>query len=93
MFLETVTISKLDQTDEVHLKDTNIFDARGRRKIAEVTQENLTERNRLVREGEQARNPGKGERASGDKQAGAQGEEAQGRGNRAARHARGCLQG
>ncbi len=55
MFLETVTISKLDQTDEVHLKDTNIFDARGRRKIAEVTQENLTERNRLVREGEQAR--------------------------------------
>jgi len=55
LFLETVTISKLDQTDEVHLKDTNIFDARGRRKIAEVTQENLTERNRLVREGEQAR--------------------------------------
>jgi len=55
LFLETVTISKLDQTDEVHLKDTNIFDAVGRKKIAEVTQLNLTERNRLVREGEQAR--------------------------------------
>jgi len=55
LFLETVTISKLDQTDEVHLKDTNIFDAQGRKKIAEVTQQNLTERNRLVREGEQAR--------------------------------------
>ena len=55
LFLETVTISKLDQTDEVHLKDTNVFDAVGRKKIAEVTQLNLTERNRLVREGEQAR--------------------------------------
>jgi len=28
---------------------------RGRRRIAEITQQNLTERNRLVREGEQAR--------------------------------------
>ena len=55
LILETVTISRLDQTDEAFLKDENIFDAQGRRKIAEITQTNLTERNRLVREGEQAR--------------------------------------
>ena len=55
LILETVTISRLDQTDEVYLKESNIFDAQGRRKIAEITQTNLTERNRLVREGEQAR--------------------------------------
>lgn len=55
LILETVTISRLDQTDERFLKDENIFDAQGRRKIAEITQQNLTERNRLVREGEQAR--------------------------------------
>ena len=55
LILETVTISRLDQTDEAYLKDENIFDAQGRRKIAEITQANLTERNRLVREGEQAR--------------------------------------
>jgi uncharacterized membrane protein YqiK len=55
LVLETVTISKLDQTDEQFLKAENIFDAQGRRKIAEITQQNLTERNRLVREGEQAR--------------------------------------
>ncbi len=55
LVLETVTISKLDQTDEQFLKAENIFDAQGRRKIAEITQLNLTERNRLVREGEQAR--------------------------------------
>jgi len=53
--LETVTISKLDQTDEQFLKAENIFDAQGRRKIAEITQLNLTERNRLVRAGEEAR--------------------------------------
>lgn len=53
--LETVTISKLDQTDEVHLKDNNIFDAQGMRKVAEITQQNLTEKNRIIREGEQAR--------------------------------------
>jgi uncharacterized membrane protein YqiK len=53
--LETATISKLDQTDERFLKAENIFDAQGRRKIAEITQLNLTERNRLVREGEKAR--------------------------------------
>jgi flotillin len=55
LILETVTISRLDQTSEQYLKDENIFDAQGRRKIAEITQVNLTERNRLVREGEQAR--------------------------------------
>ena len=55
LILETVTISKLDQTDESFLKESNIFDAQGWRKIAEITQLNLTERNRLVRDGEQAR--------------------------------------
>jgi uncharacterized membrane protein YqiK len=55
LVLETATISKLDQTDEQFLKAENIFDAQGRRKIAEITQQNLTERNRLVRGGEEAR--------------------------------------
>lgn len=55
LILETVTISRLDQTDDSFLKAENIFDAQGRRKIAEITQINLTERNRLVREGEKAR--------------------------------------
>lgn len=55
LILETATISKLDQTDESFLKESNIFDAQGWRKIAEITQINLTERNRLVRDGEQAR--------------------------------------
>ncbi len=55
LILETATISRLDQTDEQYLKEENIFDAQGRRKIAEITQENLTERNRLLRAGEQSR--------------------------------------
>jgi flotillin len=55
LVLETATISRLDQTDEQFLKAENIFDAQGRRKIAEITQQNLTERNRLLREGEEAR--------------------------------------
>jgi uncharacterized membrane protein YqiK len=55
LVLETVTISKLDQTDDSFLKAENIFDAQGKRKIAEITQQNLSERNRLVREGEQLR--------------------------------------
>ena len=42
LILETATISKLDQTDERFLKVENIFDAQGRRKIAEITQQNLT---------------------------------------------------
>lgn len=55
LVLETVTISKLDQTDDRFLKAENIFDAQGKRKIAEITQQNLSERNRLVRAGEQLR--------------------------------------
>lgn len=53
--LETVTISKLDQTDVSMLKDSNIFDAQGARTIAEITQKNLTEKNKIMREGDQAR--------------------------------------
>jgi uncharacterized membrane protein YqiK len=53
--LETVTLSKLDQTSEEHLKANNIFDAQGMRTIAEITQRNLTQRNEIVRGGEQAR--------------------------------------
>lgn len=53
--LETATISKLDQTDPKMLRDDNIFDAQGKRTIAEITQEQLTARNRLEREGEKAR--------------------------------------
>ena len=53
--LETVTISKLDQTDVANLKADNIFDAQGMRTIAEITQKNLTEKNTIVRTGEQAR--------------------------------------
>ncbi len=55
LILETVTISRLDQTDDKYLKAENIFDAQGRRKIAEITELNLTERNRLVRAGERER--------------------------------------
>lgn len=53
--LETVTISKLDQTDIANLKESNIFDAQGARTIAEITQRNLTEKNKILREGDQAR--------------------------------------
>jgi len=53
--LETVTISQLDQTDPGTLKDNNIFDAQGKRTIAEITQEQLTKRNQLERDGEKAR--------------------------------------
>jgi uncharacterized membrane protein YqiK len=53
--LETVTISKLDQTDVANLKAENIFDAQGMRAIAEITQDNLTKKNAIVRAGEQAR--------------------------------------
>jgi flotillin len=55
LVLETVTISSLDQTDPKFLKSNNIFDAQGARKIAEITEASLTERNRLVREGEERR--------------------------------------
>lgn len=53
--LETVTISKLDQTDVSNLKADNIFDAQGMRTIAEITQKNLTAKNEIVRKGEQER--------------------------------------
>ncbi|MEW5850572.1 MAG: SPFH domain-containing protein [Myxococcota bacterium] len=53
--LETATISKLDQTDPRMLRDDNIFDAQGKRTIAEITQQQLTERNKLERLGEQHR--------------------------------------
>lgn len=53
--LETVTISKLDQTDVVHLKQDNIFDAQGMRTIAEITQKNKTEKNAIEQAGLQAR--------------------------------------
>lgn len=55
LVLETVTISSLDQTDPKFLKSNNIFDAQGARKIAEITESSLTERNRLVRDGEERR--------------------------------------
>lgn len=53
--LESVTISKLDQTSVTSLSDDNIFDAQGKRTIAEITERNKTERNKLERAGEQAR--------------------------------------
>jgi flotillin len=53
--LESVTISKLDQTDVQFLKTDNVFDAQGARTIAEITQSNLTKRNEIVRNGELAR--------------------------------------
>lgn len=45
--LESVTISRLDQTSQEMLSDTNIFDAQGKRKITEITQAALVERNSL----------------------------------------------
>jgi uncharacterized membrane protein YqiK len=53
--LETATISQLDQTDQTYLKAGNVFDAQGLRKIAEITQSQMTEKNQLERAGEQAR--------------------------------------
>lgn len=53
--LESVTISKLDQTSIASLNDDNIFDAQGKRTIAEITERQKTERNILERAGEQAR--------------------------------------
>lgn len=53
--LETATISRLDQTNPKALRDDNIFDAQGKRAIAEITQRQLTERNAIERHNEQAR--------------------------------------
>jgi len=52
--LETVTISRLDQTDPSHLNDNNVFDAQGKRKITEITTAALVARNELERTAEQA---------------------------------------
>jgi len=47
--LESVTISSLDQTPLQFLKDDNIFDAQGKRRITEVTQDQLVRRNEIER--------------------------------------------
>jgi len=54
LILETVTISRLDQTDPGHLNDNNVFDAQGKRKITEITTSALVARNELERTAEQA---------------------------------------
>jgi uncharacterized membrane protein YqiK len=53
LLLETVTISRLDQTDPHGLSDENIFDAQGKKKITEITAQARVERNRLEKEAEQ----------------------------------------
>lgn len=53
--LESVTISKLDQTDPATLRENNIFDAQGLRTIAEITQRALTDKNLLMTAGERER--------------------------------------
>lgn len=54
LLLESVTISRLDQTDPHGLSDENIFDAQGKKKITEITAAARVERNRLERMAEQA---------------------------------------
>jgi flotillin len=51
--LESVTISGLDQTDVSALNEKNVFDAQGRKRIAQITQAANVERNELEREAEQ----------------------------------------
>ena len=53
--LESVTISRLDQTAASSLSDGNIFDAQGLATIAAITEAKKTERNQLERQGEQNR--------------------------------------
>lgn len=53
--LESVTISRLDQTDVQFLKESNIFDAQGMRTIAQITEANLTQTNEIKRNAEQRR--------------------------------------
>ncbi len=48
--LESVTVSRFDQTNQDMLSDNNIFDAQGKRKITEITQSALVERNRIEQE-------------------------------------------
>jgi flotillin len=52
--LESVTISSLDQTDPAQLQERNVFDAQGLRKIAEITQTAMVQRNEIEREAEQS---------------------------------------
>ncbi len=52
--LESVTISRLDQTDTKRLNENNVFDAQGLRKIAEITQKARVERNLYERDAERA---------------------------------------
>jgi uncharacterized membrane protein YqiK len=54
LLLETVTVSRLDQTDPHGLSDQNIFDAQGKKKITEITAAARVERNRLERLAEQS---------------------------------------
>ncbi len=52
--LESVTISKLDQTPPDSMSaDQNVFDAQGLRTIAEITQRQRVERNKIEREADQ----------------------------------------
>jgi flotillin len=55
LVLESATISKLDQTSPEHLSPDNVFDAQGRRVIAEITEAQHTQTNELKRAGELAR--------------------------------------
>ena len=50
--LESVTISSLDQTPLDYLKDDNIFDAQGKRRITEITQDQKVRRNEITRNAE-----------------------------------------
>jgi len=52
--LESVTISSLDQTKVELLKDDNVFDAQGKRRISEITQDQLVKRNEIERNAERA---------------------------------------
>jgi uncharacterized membrane protein YqiK len=52
--LESVTISRLDQTDPKMLSDENIFDAQGKKKITEITQEARVRTNELQQEAARA---------------------------------------
>jgi uncharacterized membrane protein YqiK len=50
--LESVTISRLDQTSTERLNANNVFDAQGLRKIAEITQKARVERNTYEKDAE-----------------------------------------
>jgi uncharacterized membrane protein YqiK len=52
--LETVTISKLDQTSPENLKADNVFDAQGLKRITEITTEAMVKRNESEQFAQQA---------------------------------------